>query len=347
MSFVRCNCVLIGACVLAACASFTPVVRAADERQSSQPPQQQQQQQQQQRNADQAQPAAATDSAPAPDAGAQARAQAQARPEIEQQRRQAEQQARQSLDADAIAAIQETQKALQAISAGKADEALASIERASGKINVITARKPAVAMLPVGFEVAVIDAAPLAPNQIKQVSREAERAVKDHDYPAARLLLQQLTSEIHVRTQHLPLATYPVALREAARLLDAKKPDEAAAALQVALNTLVVVDRAIPLPLALVDAAVAEAQELRDKNKDQSLKLLSVARSELERARLLGYASSDPEYQQLSQAISDVEKQVRGNENSQSTFARLKERVSNFFHKLSGSEKRSTEVARG
>ena len=63
----------------------------------------------------------------------QAQAQSQANSEAERQRQQAEQDARKSLDQDAIAAIEETQNALKAVTSGRSDEALAAIERATGK----------------------------------------------------------------------------------------------------------------------------------------------------------------------------------------------------------------------
>ena len=70
-------------------------------------------------------------------------AEQQVRPEVEQQRKSAEDQARKSLDQEAVAAIDETTNAIKAIADNKTDEALAAIERATGKINVLLARNPA------------------------------------------------------------------------------------------------------------------------------------------------------------------------------------------------------------
>jgi len=56
-------------------------------------------------------------------------------------------------------------------------------------------------------------------------------------------------SNIRVRTYNLALATYPTALKEAARLLDQKNTKEASDVLLTALNTLMVVDNVTPLPL--------------------------------------------------------------------------------------------------
>jgi hypothetical protein len=140
------------------------------------------------------------------------------------------------------------------------------------------------------------------------------------------------------------LATYPLALREAARLLDQNKTDEAKAVLQTALNTLVVVDRVAPLPILVAQSAIDQAQAQRDKDKDAARRSLALARAELDRAKELGYAGNDPEYAALSQSISDIEKQLKGNQDSTSAFARLREKVSSFFHRQAGSVKKS-EVA--
>jgi hypothetical protein len=267
----------------------------------------------------------------------QREAEQQARPDIEKQRKEAEQQAQQSLDKEAVAAITETQNAVKAIALNKTDEALASIERATGKINVLLARNPATALIPTATEVEVIDAAPLDIKVIKARAEDAERAVDNRDFPTARVLLDGLTSEIRGRTYNLPLATYPDALKEAARLLDQKKPDEANKVLLTALNTLVVIDRVTPLPLIDAKASVEAAQELRDKDKDGAQKLLDEAKYEIERSKELGYAGNDPEYAALDKAISDLESQLKGNGDTASAFSSLKEKVSAFFKRLSES----------
>src|SRR5689334_7780716 len=91
----------------------------------------------------------------------------QARPEVEQQRKEAEQKAEKTLDKEAIAALEDTTKAIKAISDNKTDEALAAIERATGKINILLARNPATALIPVALQVEVVEAAPLDLHAIK------------------------------------------------------------------------------------------------------------------------------------------------------------------------------------
>ena len=267
-------------------------------------------------------------------------AEQKSRPEIEQQRQEAAKEAEKAIDKDALAAMQQTLKAVKAIAASKTDEALAAIEQATGKLNVLLARHPQTALIPVDVGVAVIDTAPLDAKAVKDRAKAAERAVYDKDYPGARVLLAGLMSEIRVRTSNLPLGTYPAALKEAARLLDQKKNKEACATLMTALNTLVVIERVIPLPIAVAQAAISDAESMRDKDKDGARQKLNLAKFELERAKELGYMGQAPEYAALNKSISELEQQLKGTSDTGSLFTRLKERIASFF-------KRQSEASRG
>lgn len=276
--------------------------------------------------------------------GERSQVQAKANPQIEKQRQDAKEQAEKTLDKDAQAAIDETTKAIKAISDGKTSDAIAALERSTGKINILVGRNPANALIPVQLNVEVIDVAPTDVKVIKAIAKAADGAVEDKDYPAARVLLQGLISEIRVRMFSLPLATYPIAMRDAARLLDQKKTEEAKAILQTALNTLVVIDHVTPLPIAVAQEAIKDAEAKRGSAKDEAQMLLATARSELERAKELGYAGKDPGYAELSNEIANVENEVKGTGDSRSAFAKLRDRISAFFNRQSASEKRS-EVA--
>src|ERR1700716_1847873 len=154
-------------------------------------------------------------------------AERQFRPDIESQRQQNQKEAEQGLDQDAIAAIQQTEEAVKDIAANKKSDALSAIEKATGKINVLLARNPATALIPVRAEVVLIDSAPTDVKTIDQIVQQAAATAKDKDLPAARVLLATLVSEIRIRTSSLPLATYPAALTQAARLLDQGKNQDA------------------------------------------------------------------------------------------------------------------------
>jgi hypothetical protein len=270
----------------------------------------------------------------------QKQAEEQARPDIEKQRQQAKQEGEKSIDKDAIAAIDETNKAVAAISANKIDEARAAIERATGKIEVLVARNSATALIPVGVQVDVIDAAPQDSKAIRELGQNASRAVDAKDFPTARLLLYSLTSEIRLRTYSLPLISYPVALTEAARLLDQQKTQDANTVLLQALNTLAVIDRVTPLPLVLARAAIDHAREQSQKDKAAAQIFLEAAKKQLDRSKELGYAGGDPEYAALNSDISNLKKQLERKEDATSVFAKLEDRFSAFLRRQSERERR-------
>ena len=267
-------------------------------------------------------------------------AEQQARPDVEKERKQAEDEAAKNLDQEAKAAIDETQKAIDAIAANKNDQAMAAIEQATGKINILLARNPATALIPVSLEVEVIDVAPHDSKAIAEIAKNASKAVEDKNYTAARVLLYALTSEIRVRTYNLPLATYPAALQEAAHLLDQKKPQEASNVLLTALDTLMAVDRVTPLPLVLAREAIEQAKAKSQSDKAMAQTLVQTAKKETERAKEIGYAGRDPEYAALNSDISNLEKQLKGNEDATSVFAKLEDRLSAFLKRQSQQERR-------
>jgi YfdX protein len=250
-------------------------------------------------------------------------AERQFRPDIESQRQQEEKQAQQSLDQDAIAAVQQTEQAVQDIAANKKNDALSDIEKATGKINILTARNSASALIPVSAGVAVIDTAPLDLKTIDQIAELATAAVKTKDFPSARVLLATLVSEIRIRTSYLPLASYPAALSESARLLDQDQNQDAGNILLAAFNTLVIVDHVVPLPLILAQAAISAADSQR-QNKDVALPLLNAARNELNRSRALGYRVLDTQ-------ISDLESAINGKRDVTTMFSQLRDKIAAFL----------------
>lgn len=258
-------------------------------------------------------------------------AEEKARPNIEQHRKDAEQEAAKSVDKDAADSVTETQNANKAIDANNKADALAAIERAIGKITILLTRHPASALVPVGLEVAVINVAPQDRDNVKSIAKTAEKAVSDKEYPKARGALFGLVSEIRTRTYNLPLATYPAALAQAASLIEQNKMLEAKTLLMGALGTLVVIDRAMPLPLVFAKVAITDAEAMRDKDRDGARKLLTVASAELERAKDLGYAANDQEYTALDKQIGELDKQLKGKEDTSSAFTRLKDRINAFY----------------
>jgi hypothetical protein len=148
-------------------------------------------------------------------------------PDVEEQRQQNQKDADKAVDKDAIAAVEQTKMALTAIQANKKTESLAALERATGKINILLARNAKSALIPVDAEVVVVDTAPQDGKAIAQLTKQATDALNAKDLPDARVLLAGLVSEIRLRTTCIPLASYPAALSDAARLVDQGKNQDA------------------------------------------------------------------------------------------------------------------------
>ncbi len=192
----------------------------------------------------------------------------QARPDLERTRQSAEQQAEKTLDPEAVRAIEETEGAIRAIAANNTQEAMAAIERAVGKLNVLLSRNPDTALVPVNLSVEVFDTAPEDVDAIRDLAEDAAIAVEVNDLPSGRILLHSLMSEIRVRVYNIPLATYPEAMQRAARYLGEKKNLEAINVLLTALNTLVAVDHVTPIPLIVAQDAIRQAEVLLEQDKN-------------------------------------------------------------------------------
>lgn len=201
---------------------------------------------------------------------------------------------RQKITAEALAALQETNKALKALDEGKNDEALASLEKATGKLEIVLAREPSLAFAPVGVtssSQSIITNSNTAERMIDK-SKELLESGKVQD---ARAVLSTLASETAIVVTSLPMASYPAALKQAATLIDANKPEEAKTVLQLALNTLAVDVTVIPIPVANAEAmlsharVLAETQERSTEQNQQLTKLLDAAETEIKFAQTLGY----------------------------------------------------------
>ncbi len=263
------------------------------------------------------------------------------RPEVEAQRRQTQQDAEKTLDSEAIMAIQQTERAVAAIADDKINEALAAIEQATGKIDILLGRNPATALIPVEKQVSVIDTAPQNLEDIRILKDAADLQFEANNLPATRTLLDALRSEIRLRIYQLPMATYPAALQQAARLLDQKKNREASVVLSIALNTLVVIDQVTSIPLLLAREAVNDAQAQAQKDKEKAQQRLEMANDQLERAMELGYTAEDSDYKSLRDEIKNLRKQLKANEDSTSLFSRVKEKFASLVRRQSQNKLRA------
>ncbi len=230
---------------------------------------------------------------------------------------------------EATAAIRETENAISALDDEKPEEALEALERATGKLEILLAREPELALAPAGVSSVTHDiVADL--ETIEMMREEVGDAVKEGRIQDARRLIDHLASETVVRVTNIPLGTYPDAIKLAVSLIDEGKHDEAVVALQTALNTLVISEVLIPLPVVSAEASLlaaetlAEKKDRTDEENTELVELLESARTELEFAQALGYGSHR-DFENLFDEIETIEKKT---EDGKSGFG--------FFDKIRG-----------
>src|SRR6476660_3316969 len=131
------------------------------------------------------------------------------------------------------------------------------------------------------------------------------------------MLLRDLASEHHISVVSLPLKTYPAAIAAGTPLIDQGKIEDAKLALEAALNTLVITDHIIALPILRADMKLAKADALAQKegrseedNKNLA-KLLNEAREQLKFAEALGYGTKK-DHKMLYSEIDTIESKTKG-----------------------------------
>ncbi len=242
---------------------------------------------------------------------------------------------RKKILADAVDAVANTEGALLALEAKKKNEALSLLEKATGKLDLIMARDPDLALAPVDIDETVIDVYTDV-DSIKAMVKEARKALDNNRLQEARNLIKGLASEIVIATTSIPLETYPDTIKTVAPLIGQGKIKEAKQVLHDLLNTLVVTEHVIPLPLLRADLLITEADALaknkkRTKDKNKALAdALKEVRHQLQLAEALGYGDKTafgPVYDQ----IKALEEKVAGGKSGEGWFDKLKQDVSSIF----------------
>jgi len=235
---------------------------------------------------------------------------------------------RKEIQEEASSAINETKNALKALDEKKNKDALAALERAAGKLAIILAREPELDLAPTDVKTVTYDI--LADiDAVKALRKKIEDAVDDGRLQEARRLIRYLASETVISVSHIPLATYPAAIKLAVKRIDEGKIKEAKEVLQIALNTLVVMDTIIPLPVGTAEKLLKEAKTLAekaDRSKEENERLadlLKDARKELEFAQALGYGSKK-DFKNLYKQLDQIEDKTKGGKSGTGFFTKIK-----------------------
>lgn len=243
---------------------------------------------------------------------------------------------RKAIIAEATNATDETKKAIKALDDGKTDEAFKALEVATGKLELILARDPKLALAPVDIQVVERDV--LADlDTVKTLVEEATDFMEEGEIQKARPLVANLASEIEFRTVNIPLGTYPAAIKAVTPLLDQGKTEEAKVALQTALNTLVVtVGDVIPLPKLRAEILLADAEKLaerKERTEEENKELhdlLKDARTQLKMAEALGYGKQKA-FEDLYDQLDAIKEKTAGGKGGEGWFENVKQQISSIF----------------
>ncbi len=235
---------------------------------------------------------------------------------------------------EAIAALRETRNAIAALERKDAKAALAAIEKAIGKLEVILARDPRLALAPVDVASYTLDIYGDAQGVRKAVDT-AVRMLREGRVQDARALVSGLASEIVIEVANIPLATYPDALKAVVPLIEAENHEAASRALTAALNTLVITRHVIPLPVVRAEHLLELAEKLaekkqRDQRENAKLKdLLEAARMELELAQALGYGKKE-DFDFFYAQLDEISGKTRDGGHGSGFFDRLRKALEEF-----------------
>ena len=255
-------------------------------------------------------------------------------PQVQSEIEKAEAEKRAALLKEAQSAMEETRNALAALDRGDTRAALAALARANGQLEVVLTRDPRLALAPVGVDTVVYDLY-ATPDTVKAVVRQARGDLSDDRIQQARHELMYLASEADLRVAELPLASYLPAIKAAAPLIDQGRIDEAKAALQTALNSLVIDTLVLPLPRVRAEALLTAAQQIvsqpnRQQPDQQKVRsLIAAARNEVQLAEALGYGTKS-DYKPLYSEMDELQKAAERGQAGPGVFDRLHQSLRRF-----------------
>ncbi len=236
---------------------------------------------------------------------------------------------------EAVSALALTKSALAALDEKESARALATLAEVTGKLELIVAREPTLALAPVDVRTIVHD---LFANTetVEAMTDEALDALKHGEVQRARRVLALLASEIVIAVTNIPLATYPAAVKSVVPLIDQGKIEEAKAALQLALGTLVETLSVIPLPILRAKLLVKRAETLTEDGQrseasgERLQDLLNEARQQLEMAELLGYGKKK-DFEPLYAELKKVKEKTAAGGSGKGWLDEIKAKLSKLF----------------
>ena len=242
---------------------------------------------------------------------------------------------RESILTEATEALKQTKEALNALEEKRTEDALEALAVTTGKLELIVAREPDLALAPT--DVAVTYREILASNDsVEKVIESALHALDDGRVQDARYLLDDMGSEIVTTVTELPLVTYAAAIKEIAPLIDAGEIERAKQELEAVLQTVVLTDYVTPLPYLRAEQLLDSAQVLAknsDRSEEQNEELssqLAQVRENLKLGEILGYGRRD-NYAPLYTELDQIEEKTRDGKHGKGVFDIVRSTMSNWW----------------
>lgn len=245
--------------------------------------------------------------------------------------------AQEGITKDALSMIEETQNTIKSLNENKTKEAQSKLYELIGQMETLVAANPNLELIPVGAN-AHVNELITDINDIQAITEAAKTATKKGYYQEAKKLLDGLVSEEIISTYYLPFASYPEGLKLAAILTKEGKTEMAKVTILELLNTVVIEEVTIPLPVLKAEQYVLEAASLSSvDNKDEVLLLLDNADYQLRLAEALGYGKRNKDYGALAKSIKTLKKDITAKATKESikkSFDSLKTQIKDFRTKF-------------
>ncbi len=235
---------------------------------------------------------------------------------------------------EAINSLKDAHEALVALEKKDEDLATKKLESALGKLEVILASNKVPELLPIDSLIRVNEYIGTS-KEIDLTLNTVQGLLKENKVQEARALMLPLQSEIDITTVSLPLASYPDALKLAAKYVHSHEVDKAKEVLAIALSTFTSVTQIVPIPLIKATDLIAASATVAKEDKTRALAYLDAASESLKVAEKLGYVSkSTTTYKMLQDQIEAVQKEIKGPNKAEKLFETLKTSLKEFKEKI-------------
>jgi len=220
-------------------------------------------------------------------------------------------------------------KAMRAIAQKNYPAAQSFLKTADNQLGILLKKNPSMSEALIDTNITMSDFVGSLKG-LKSNIAQAKKALEDGQVQQARAILMPLSSQLELTSEYLPLKTYPQQIKLAEKQLKAHHPKKALTTLSVTLNTVLVKQAVVSIPLLNAQTDILTAQTLYQedpkKNQKQVLSFLKQAKENLQLNTLLGY----PGGKQVQVELKKVTEKVTGG----SKIAHLFDTLSNKAHAL-------------